>query len=66
MESPGESYMHPVKLISALHFGMKPSVPFKGDLSDDFGVNNGVKQGYAFGRSNHSLWCYKHNAQNQM
>ena len=36
---------HFTNLISALHTGMKASVKLKGELSDQFQVNNGVKQG---------------------
>ncbi len=36
---------HFTNLISALHTGMKASVKLKGDLSNPFEVNNGVKQG---------------------
>ena len=34
-----------VNLISSLHNNMKAQVRYKGDLSDKFGINNGVKQG---------------------
>ena len=36
---------HFTNLISALHTGMKASVKLKGELSSQFQVNNGVKQG---------------------
>lgn len=36
---------HFTNLISALHAGVKASVRLKGELSDPFEVNNGVKQG---------------------
>lgn len=36
---------HFTELVSALHTGMKASVSMKGDMSDYFVVDNGVKQG---------------------